>query len=539
MSQDSQYDQQKHRILFGGTVIDNSDPELRERIRVKPDWEKFQEIVSSLEDVVINGKSVLNDEKTDIKQEFWYKEYQTPAFSDPFVFLPFLPVQVNLTPENNDYVHLLYYNWAENQGRKNQFYVRGPISNIMSIQRENANQTRSTLASGPNVKGGLPLKKVDGEYFNSLSKGVFAEPQDFALYSKGRSDIILKDSEVLIRSRKTPILKANEYPIVNTKRTFLQLSNFDTRTVPGTKKTITQNQEVSEQIRKLVEYEIYYGLETPEGPFWGNVNIYNLPGRGPETLTTNFTQQSTIEENNLYTDFSYSFSEITTMEEVAEIINKVISGLNDGQINLNYGGNSKTLNVTDRRFPFFYRPSLSFQRKKVNGTDIEIDNVNTLISLIQFPKSQKLTTPGAGLISKKGKYGVEKTTKRISYTPNKVENGDFGYAVLGSEKIFIISNESQIYNGTKVELNSSEVYGINEPTLSGNYYNSTNSMVRGEALKDLLSKMIRFLLNHKHLYHREPPFRLTHETTPLSKEELNQEWKLFDTKVLNQNIRIN
>ena len=235
MSQDSQYDQQKHRILFGGTVIDNSDPELRERIRVKPDWEKFQEIVSSLEDVVINGKSVLNDEKTDIKQEFWYKEYQTPAFSDPFVFLPFLPVHVNLTPENNDYVHLLYYNWAENQGRKNQFYVRGPISNIMSIQKENANQTRSTLASGPNVKGGLPLKKVDGEYFNSLSKGVFAEPQDFALYSKGRSDIILKDSEVLIRSRKTPILKANEYPIVNTKRTFIQLSNFDTRTVPGTK----------------------------------------------------------------------------------------------------------------------------------------------------------------------------------------------------------------------------------------------------------------------------------------------------------------
>ena len=54
MSQDS------HRILFGGTVIDISDPDLRERIRVKPEWEKFQEIVSSLEDIVIGGKSVLN-----------------------------------------------------------------------------------------------------------------------------------------------------------------------------------------------------------------------------------------------------------------------------------------------------------------------------------------------------------------------------------------------------------------------------------------------------------------------------------------------
>ena len=539
MSQDSQYDQQKHRILFGGTVIDNSDPELRERIRVKPDWEKFQEIVTELENIVIKGKSVLNDEKTDIRQEHWYKEYQNPPFSDPFVFLPFLPIQVNLTPENNDYVHLLYYNWAENQGRKNQFYVRGPISNIMSIQRENANQTKSTLSSGPNVQGGLPLKNIYGEFFNSLSKGVFAEPEDFALYSKGRSDIILKDSEVLIRSRKTPILKANEYPIVNTKRTFLQLSNFDTRTVPGTKKTITQNQEVSEQIRKLVEYEIYYGLETPNGPFWGNINIYNLPGRGPETLTTNFTQQSTIEDNNIYAYFSYSFNEISTITEVAEIVNKVISGLHEGQINLDYGGNAKTLNVTDIRFPFFYRPSLSTQIKKINGTDIEINNVNTLISLVQFPKSEKLREQGAGLIPKKGKYGIEKITKRISYTPDKIENGDFGYAVLGSEKIYFISNESQIYNGTKVELNSSDVYGINEPTLSGNYYNSTNSMVRGEALKDLLSKMIRFLLNHKHLYHREKPFKKTHESTPLTIEELDSEWKLFDSKVLNQNIRIN
>ena len=62
MSQDS------HRILFGGTVIDISDPDLRERIRVKPEWEKFQEIVSSLEDIVIGGKSVLNDEKTDINK---------------------------------------------------------------------------------------------------------------------------------------------------------------------------------------------------------------------------------------------------------------------------------------------------------------------------------------------------------------------------------------------------------------------------------------------------------------------------------------
>ena len=119
MSLDSRNNQQKHRILFGGTVIDISDITLRERIRVKPDFEKFQEIVSELKDIIIDGKSVLNDEKTDIRQEFWYKEFSKPAFSDPFVFLAFLPVHINIVPAVNDYVHLIYYNQYNNNFYQN------------------------------------------------------------------------------------------------------------------------------------------------------------------------------------------------------------------------------------------------------------------------------------------------------------------------------------------------------------------------------------------------------------------------------------
>ena len=45
--------QDNHRILFGGKVIDISDPDLRGRIRVKPEWEQYQQIVSSLKDIFI------------------------------------------------------------------------------------------------------------------------------------------------------------------------------------------------------------------------------------------------------------------------------------------------------------------------------------------------------------------------------------------------------------------------------------------------------------------------------------------------------
>jgi hypothetical protein len=177
-----------------------------------------------------------------------------------------------------------------------------------------------------------------------------------------------------------------------------------------------------------------------------------------------------------------------------------------------------------------------------NGPEsYEKTNVNKLIGLINFPKSEKSNNLGigSGLISSKNKYGLQKASKKISYNPVKIETGDFGYAVLGSEKLFIISNSSQIPGYPKVQLKSSEVYGIEEPTLSGNFYESTNSMVRGESLKELLNLMVTFLLKHTHMYHRATPYEYTHENSPVTKSQLQSEFDLFDSKVLNQNIRIN
>jgi hypothetical protein len=64
-------------------------------------------------------------------------------------------------------------------------------------------------------------------------------------------------------------------------------------------------------------------------------------------------------------------------------------------------------------------------------------------------------------------------------------------------------------------------------------------MVRGESLKDLLNLMVNFLLKHTHMYHRATPYKYTHETSPISIEQLKSEFELFNSKVLNQNIRIN
>jgi hypothetical protein len=68
---------------------------------------------------------------------------------------------------------------------------------------------------------------------------------------------------------------------------------------------------------------------------------------------------------------------------------------------------------------------------------------------------------------------------------------------------------------------------------------ATEGMVRGESLKKLLSLMVRFLLNHQHLYNRYPPYETTTETAPITSQQVLEEFNLFDQKVINQNIRIN
>ena len=112
-------EQQKNRVLFGGTVTHNDDKYLLKRIRVKPDFEVYQQVIDSLKDVTKNGKSVLNAQQDDILEQFFYEDI------DPFVFIPLIPVQLNIVPETNDYVHLIYYNLI--QFYNNYTILLGPI----------------------------------------------------------------------------------------------------------------------------------------------------------------------------------------------------------------------------------------------------------------------------------------------------------------------------------------------------------------------------------------------------------------------------
>ena len=143
------------------------------------------------------------------------------------------------------------------------------------------------------------------------------------------------------------------------------------------------------------------------------------------------------------------------------------------------------------------------------------------------------------MISKKNYFGqLFKTSLQNINSLNK-EITEQSYAVLGSDKVFLISRTSQIPDKPSIIVDDEDVYGIGETKLSTNYMEATEGMVRGESLKKLLSLMVRFLLNHQHLYNRYPPYETTTETAPITSQQVLEEFNLFDQKVINQNIRIN
>jgi len=207
------------RVLYGGTVKDVKDPLNSGRIRVVPDPPiNVPQVLQAYENLKDNkGNSILDDTSQDVNESSKFTD------NDPFVFLPLLPLNLNITPSVGEYVHIIYMDYDNNPQKRNQFYIPSFKASPMNLNKEVSLVTKSLLGEGMNFSKPLEIKNKTGEFKSNLSKGVFAELEDVGIYSKGRSDIILKDNEILIRSAKTKKLDQIQLPEVNDKRIVVRL----------------------------------------------------------------------------------------------------------------------------------------------------------------------------------------------------------------------------------------------------------------------------------------------------------------------------
>ena len=517
------------KIIYGGRVVANNDPWMIGRVRIFPDDETIQQILDSKKgEYDSQGVSILNDNQSDIRNVYQFTS------KDPFVYLPLLPINLSILPEINEYVNIIYSNKEENTGRKNQYYVASTKSTVMNIQFENNSSTKSILAEGANIQQNLPIKNFDGTYPNSKSKGVFAEPKDIGIYSKGRSDIILKDNEVLIRAVKTTELEQTKRPQVNQKRTFLQLSYFDRKLNYLPEKTLQIPFLVNNNIRKLIEYDVININNSSQGNYTGSIKIYNLP---PIDLTkvSVFNQETSLPATvttPAYIDEFINLSE----DELVLRINNAIGGLNRGKVD---GYNKPDYFATDGgRFPFYYRPGTNLKTALQNPIiSNSFINASSIINKIKFVGST--LNKGYDLVSLENRTGRITDYSKLVTQDVQVSPIQEGYAVLGGDNIYFLSHNSFIPGKNKLNLGNDTVYGIPVDELSLNYIKNTSGIVRGDQLQELLNLIVRFLLNHTHPWHCSPPDETPYSGDAISKSMITSEIALFDSKVINQNIRTN
>lgn len=504
----------RKQIIFPGTVINSNDPMMLGRIRAVPLNEERDKIVKSFCDTCFD----------DIPpRQHWSSD-------DPFLLLPLLPFFIFQTPKKDEFVHIIYYD--KNTKFKNQFYIQGPFSSPMLSYLETSTSIQNYMLSGKIDVTNVPLKNPQGDLTDPINtKGIYPEPGDVALLGRGSADLILKDTEVLLRAGKyeNEILSPKELPKLNNKRSFVQLSNFSQKKVYGEKETIFGIQNVVQSVKYLIEWAIY----NPDNNFdayTGIVMVYSLK---PD-LSTNTDE---LKINSNVSDFIsapiYTVPFLgKSFNDTVSLINSFIRGFDNGTINI---PNYDIFIPPSDRYPFAFRPNpLSYRFAYDNDPDnsLQKDTIQNFISEIKLDGDTKV---GFAIVTKQGSTSPIRKLNLTEYTPATYVSENISFGVIGSDTIYLLSHDSQIPKKQKINLNNT-LYGIPVDKFS-EIQTNTNSMVRGEQLMDLINLIVKFLLAHVHPYHGLPPVPVATDGTN-SAEIMS---KLFNAPntILNQNIRIN
>jgi hypothetical protein len=540
------------KIFYTARVVDNEDPYLLGRIRAFPiSDEDVQKVLEEAGLSNVMGPSVYDPGIRDISDIYKFTD------NDPFVFQSLLPPYFNVIPKKDELVWVTYANPSDRDTRKEQWYTTATKSSPFNIGFDYYEDAKVNTAQGFNIKpptqyksssaNGITQNENYTKEYSKPVKGIFAEPGHNAIYGQGSTDVILKQSEVLIRAGKVVNMTPNLENPANDKRAFFQMSYYNKMSTLGEPESYASSKINEDPIKKLIEYHIDTLDVSPDiDSFTGQVYIYDIPPSA-NLKNNEFTATTPIPPGVQQPFWSYQFN-AQPFESVVNIINSVINGLNEGKIEISA---TTTLSASTKTFdegiifPFYYRPD-SFLRDVLykspsfgqgdSAAFIKFYNASRLVSQIRFIRA--LTDfNGEGLVSRKNKFGISKTkikkvdSKRTNiYEKNSV-------SVLGSNKILLLSHDSTIPALSKVNLDSSTIYGLTQDQIYENLLPNTNGLVRGEKLKELLGIIVRFLTTHAHPYHQLPPTPIS--SGGVSVEDLEIEFQNYDSKVLNENIRIN
>jgi hypothetical protein len=538
----------QHQIIFPGVVFDNQDPMVLGRLRVIPETNNLKDMLSGVDNSYLEIDSDGN--VIDLKPTYKWTS------NDPLVFLSLLPLYFSQTPLPGEYVHIIYMN--KGADKDNKFYIQGPFSSPMNLPQEFYQGAKKYLAAGDRIQSQQSLKNENGVYRDSKSFGVFPEPGDNALLGRGSADVIVKKDEVLIRAGKTLSLKPEVLPTGNPNRAFLQLTNFGQRKVLGEVESIIRLEENIKVVKKMVIWNIS-NLENSQDVFNGSVGLYNvIPSQRVNSKNFKIDSINTLSEGTDYTKmFDIQFNQ-KSLDDSVLIINNFINGVFNMFIDMpeyaipNNLKNEPVVNI----FPFVVTPSkLTYQTGVKFSAATTSNDIAELNNYLKFTAKITINT---GLLKRgwflvwenknnKPILGQQFTPKIDKYTPSDFLPSTVSYGVLGAQKVYLLSQDSEGPKG-KISLSES-LYGIKQSAdgQSGVPYfigdnnsieSKTYPTVRGDEIIRLIRKIFSFVTGHVHPTATMAPIPVAAGNGQTS-VEIDTILADAENTILNQNIRIN
>ena len=179
------------------------------------------------------------------------------------------------------------------------------------------------------------------------------------------------------------------------------------------------------------------------------------------------------------------------MSGLVNTINTFITNFNNGTF-----GNNQTIS---NQFPFAYRPSpLTYAWiKNFNGIDSVKQFTNVTKLFIQVGLFPGIKGRGFGIVGGQNQLGIapkinidESQPKTTVIVPNSA-------AVLNADKVIILANNVS-QPGKEIISLENNIYGFSQSEIDNDITKNTSSMVRGEALVEVLDLIIKFLISHIH-----------------------------------------
>ena len=226
-----------------------------------------------------------------------------------------------------------------------------------------------------------------------------------------------------------------------------------------------------------------------------------------------------------------------TDQQVIDLINQYIKGLNSGWVNfpnLNFSYPAGGVGRFTNQFPFFFGPNPSTYQLRKSDNPVIFSNFTDIFENVKFNPVSNYA--GYGIMWNKDTVGPQTTETTEEIEKIKYLQSPVTYGVMGGDFLYLLSHNSQKPSSNKIDLKDT-LYGIGQEEFVNTIKPNTSSMVRGEELIDLLEKIVTFLTTHTHPFPGLPPIQEPAGTITVT--QLDTLINNAQNTILNQNIRIN